>query len=67
MDPLIYARWSADDESFVWPDGPYDVFTAYGLARAEEDLSSGGYFNSDDFTHWREMPAPPAPEALEVP
>lgn len=67
LDPLVIAKWDAEQQTWVWPDGPYDVFTERGLRLAEEDLDNCDYYNADEFTHWRPLPKPPtdkgAPDA----
>lgn len=57
--PLVIAQWSECEGIWVWPDEPYDVWSAAGREAANERMEDGGMFEDDKFTHWMPLPAPP--------
>lgn len=58
-EPLIYGRWSEEDEAWAWPEETYEVFSDEGRRRADRAVSDGDTYQSVDFTHWRHLPVPP--------
>lgn len=58
-DPLIFARWSEDDEAFAWPDEVYDPFTEWGRRRADALIEDGRSYFTNEFTHWMPLPKEP--------
>jgi hypothetical protein len=63
--PLVIGRWwefddgsGAYDATWAWPDDVYDPW--HDRATADAYLERGDCFDSDGFTHWRPLTAPPA-------
>jgi hypothetical protein len=47
------------DVTWVWPCEDYTVMTEYGRDQAEKQIARGDCYESDAFTHWRPLSAPP--------
>lgn len=66
-EPLVYVRWEDEEGAWVWPDETYQVFTEYGIERANLKIAEFSNFADKTFTHWQPLPAPPQPSKEPAP
>ncbi len=64
-EPLVYVRWDDEDETWVWPDETYEVFSVRGRELADFKIADCEFFASNEFTHWMPLPQAPATPAGE--